>query len=811
MKKIIAYNLLALFLAIIGDYEVYSQSRMQVNLFASSALSEGSVSWFMDGEKQVSGSQLAIQVRDSSSGEFISGCDIKVQVYNIIDPELKVTIEKSEIEEVAKGLYVLRGSRDPMFWVVMGHAGNVTFQINVNREGYAPSTTNAVFRNRDYLDGYDVPGENMWMSRPHPNLEEVANDPGHVCDSPWGKHYWVVVHYFDQNNKVDWLFVPVKMSDHTIPSDWTIYQATARALTLGRHYKAFRPEPMLEMDQGFARMQQQLRAMNFSGQAIDFLVPLLNKLLVSAATGGASLYFDAKKSLSMHTADFLLSQASDPETYSDAFFYAQTQHNLQQMRDSISRMMPTLRMLEHRRRPLDVVTADRLYSQWKYVLVTSTMITDLVQNDLLAKNVQQRMLEAQIRSLLGSQMPQQMKLVQLARFIETREQRMLSTFSASERTLQSLFTAYDRHWDDQGMAKQIHKQIGGKRIKKDLSYHLPAPENFRCDRQGNYASLEWDVPRNINKPRYVIKYNYRRITDSNWHTSYYMMLPTTIPAHGSTVRFRPGEANEREEGLYYALRYYDENGRASEISFSSCDAPRTEATKDSQTTSIKSLFNEQMVFVREGCFRRGTNRPGYPYAPSVQVCLDDFYIGKTPVTQMQWRMVTGNSPSEFSECDDCPVERVSWNDIQMFIKKLNEITGRNYRLPTEAEWEYAAYGGQAGNRIQGNINKPLGDYAWYESNSGGRTHPVATKKPNLLGIYDMLGNVFEWCNDWYDFNYYRMSPLRNPKGPEHGNSKVIRGGAWSSNADYLSTYYRAGLPPGTRLNNCGFRLVADEL
>jgi formylglycine-generating enzyme required for sulfatase activity len=802
--------------------EGLTQNQLQVNVFASSAFSEGSLSWFMDDSNKVSGSQLTIQVRDFYTGEFISGCDITVQVFNIINHELKVTIKKPEIEEVAKGLYALRGSRDPFFWIVLGHSGNVTFLINVNKPGYAPITTNAVFRNRDYIGGYDIPGENMWMSRPHPNLAEVVNDPGHVCESPWGKHYWVVVHYFDQNNKVDWLYVPVNMSDHKIPSDWTTYQATARALTLGTHYNSFRPEPMLEMDEGFARMQRQLRLMSFSGLAIDILVPLLNKLVVGAATGGKSLYYDAKKSLSMHAAEFLLSQASDPNTYSDAFFYEQTQRNLQQMRDSIGRMVLTLRSHEYRRRPFDVQTAERLYNQWKYVLVTTSVISDLVENGLLAKDVQQKMLEAQIKYLLGSQMPQQMKLVQLARFIETREQRMLSSFTASERTINALHDAYDRHWDDQGMAKQIHEQIGGKSIKKDLSYHLPAPDNFRCNRQGMYVSLEWDAPRDIHNVRYAIKYNSRPITDSNWHTSYYMMLPTHIPANGNTVRFRPGEVNEREKGLHYAIRYFDENGRASRISSTTCKTSDTSVADrderdDKSEQKIKEakpedFFASQMVFVQGGCFWMGTQIPDYANAQPVhEVCLDGFYISNAPVTQQQWKRVMGNNPSQFVNCPDCPVENVSWNDIQLFLQKLNEQTGLSYRLPTEAEWEYAANGGQREANSGTAIVQMHRNIAWYEENSGGRTKPVRTRRPNSIGLYDMLGNVFEWCSDWYAADYYRVSPKHNPAGPHSGNQKVIRGGAWTSGHTYLHPYYRAAMPPGLKTNNCGFRLALDEL
>ena len=167
----------------------------------------------------------------------------------------------------------------------------------------------------------------------------------------------------------------------------------------------------------------------------------------------------------------------------------------------------------------------------------------------------------------------------------------------------------------------------------------------------------------------------------------------------------------------------------------------------------------------------------------------------------------GNNPSGFKG-KRRPVENVSWEDCQTFISKLNSITGKQYRLPTEAEWEYAARGG---NRSQGykysGSNTPS-NVAWYDDNSGNKTHEVMTKSPNELGLYDMSGNVYEWCDDWYDIKYYANSPNNNPKGPSSGFYRVIRGGCWSNCAWDGLVWGRFGITPSDREGSglC-FRLV----
>jgi formylglycine-generating enzyme required for sulfatase activity len=182
-----------------------------------------------------------------------------------------------------------------------------------------------------------------------------------------------------------------------------------------------------------------------------------------------------------------------------------------------------------------------------------------------------------------------------------------------------------------------------------------------------------------------------------------------------------------------------------------------------------------------------------------------FYLGKYTVTQAQWEAVMGSNPSGFKGRNN-PVENVSWDDVQEFIKKLNQKEGGNkYRLPTEAEWEYAARAGTTSRYSFGDDAEALGRYAWYWGNSGKTTHPVGGKEPNGLGLYDMHGNVWEWVQDWY--GGYAGSLATDPRGPSSGSYRVIRGGSWIINAGYCRSAYRGLNTPDDRDNSVGFRLA----
>ena len=191
--------------------------------------------------------------------------------------------------------------------------------------------------------------------------------------------------------------------------------------------------------------------------------------------------------------------------------------------------------------------------------------------------------------------------------------------------------------------------------------------------------------------------------------------------------------------------------------------------------------------------------------PAHLVTLDDYYIGETVVTQELWKAVVGKNPSHFNDGDNLPVESVSWEDVQAFIKKLNGITGRTFRLPTEAEWEYAARGGKKSKGYKYSGSNNLDEVAWYDGNSEHRTHPVKGKNPNELGLYDMSGNVWEWCQDWY--GEYSGDPQTSPQGPSSGTLRVFRGGGWSVNAKICRVLNRGSRIPKDRIFNVGFRLV----
>ena len=192
-------------------------------------------------------------------------------------------------------------------------------------------------------------------------------------------------------------------------------------------------------------------------------------------------------------------------------------------------------------------------------------------------------------------------------------------------------------------------------------------------------------------------------------------------------------------------------------------------------------------------------------SPVHDVTLSSYYIGETEVTQELWQAVMGNNPSYYSGNPQRPVEQVSWNDCQEFITKLNQLTGKNFRLPTEAEWEYAARGGNKSKGYKYSGSNTIDNVAWYASNSSSRTYDVKTKQANELGIYDMSGNVYEWCQDWY--GGYSSGSQINPTGPASGSKCVLRGGSWLDNARYCRVSYRDRKSPGSRLNIQGFRLV----
>jgi formylglycine-generating enzyme len=235
-----------------------------------------------------------------------------------------------------------------------------------------------------------------------------------------------------------------------------------------------------------------------------------------------------------------------------------------------------------------------------------------------------------------------------------------------------------------------------------------------------------------------------------------------------------------------------------------------------------SVAGLDFVFIKGGCFQMGSDKGTINERPVHTACVSDFFMGKYEVTQGQWRSVMGSNTSFFDNCgDNCPVENVSWAEAQDFIRRLNQKAGADkHRLPTEAEWEYAARAGSQARYSFGDDAGGLGDYAWYNGNSSTSVplkefynnerisvspHPVGQKRPNDFGLYDMQGNVWEWVYDRY--GEYRPGRTQDSTGPSSGPDRVFRGGSWHDNADSCRAAKRyAGHPLG-REGDRGFRVV----
>jgi formylglycine-generating enzyme required for sulfatase activity len=256
-----------------------------------------------------------------------------------------------------------------------------------------------------------------------------------------------------------------------------------------------------------------------------------------------------------------------------------------------------------------------------------------------------------------------------------------------------------------------------------------------------------------------------------------------------------------------------------EVSFS----PQQEASLQSeiiqplqespQTLDLPPTFRNRIgmefVLIRAGEFYMGSEDGEDNEKPVHLVRITrPFYLGKYQVTQIQWEAVMGSNPSHFTGDPNRPVENVSWNDTQEFLQRLGEKEkGYLYRLPTEAEWEYAARAGKWTEYCFGDDPQLLRKYAWYDENSGGTTHPVGQLKPNVWGLYDMHGNVWEWVQDWFEETYYQKSPTDDPQGPAAGQFRVLRGGSSLDYAGDARCAFRHGGLPDDVFDLIGFRVV----
>ena len=237
-----------------------------------------------------------------------------------------------------------------------------------------------------------------------------------------------------------------------------------------------------------------------------------------------------------------------------------------------------------------------------------------------------------------------------------------------------------------------------------------------------------------------------------------------------------------------------------------------ELKKDSARTGQNwkdPVTGMEVVWVPEGCYQMGSSSGDPDEKPVHEVCVEGFWMGKYEVTQGQWKKIMSSNPSKFRSGDDYPVETISWNDAQQYISKLKQQSGNSFSLPTEAQWEYAARSGGRDQIYAG--GNDVDSVAWYYSNSGSNTHRVGTKDPNGLGIYDMSGNVWEWCEDVYDKNAYSRHVRNNPVITSGGISRVNRGGSWSDNPRYVRAANRLRNSADFRNSLIGFRLCLSRV
>ncbi len=266
-----------------------------------------------------------------------------------------------------------------------------------------------------------------------------------------------------------------------------------------------------------------------------------------------------------------------------------------------------------------------------------------------------------------------------------------------------------------------------------------------------------------------------------------------------------------DEAASSATRYLTLVGREGEHyheALELLDEVESSAPQQPQAGKSRAFDGMEFVWVPEGEFRMGSTslEADDNERPLTQVRISrGYWLGKYEVTQAEWLAVMGANPSKFPKCGSCPVEKVSWDDAQGFIRRLNALSeGARYRLPTEAEWEYAARAGTRGERYSEDIDT----IAWYKGNVWGRTKPVGQKEPNAWGLHDMLGNVWEWVQDWH--GGYPGGSVTDPVGPGSGSYRVTRGGAWIFSAGRSRAATRFERSPGHRRPYLGFRLLRTE-
>ncbi|MGD8782674.1 MAG: formylglycine-generating enzyme family protein [Ignavibacteria bacterium] len=352
---------------------------------------------------------------------------------------------------------------------------------------------------------------------------------------------------------------------------------------------------------------------------------------------------------------------------------------------------------------------------------------------------------------------------------------------------ENTYQIYDtliRKWIEREAAKRKHKSEDREKFKRDLYNfsRFTALEIYKKRKENNLISKEEAKAiceaNNIDLTEYEIMGQslLTRDVSQNWKF-----------AHKSILEFFIAKEAVKKFEIY-------------------CELAKSNFTGWDMVQVFYDVIG-QWIFMKGGTFEMGDNNLNRFTKPVHRVTVEDFYISKTLVTQKQWRDVMDNNPSYFKNCDDCPVENVSWDDAQDFINKLNGKTGLKFRLPTEAEWEYAARGGNKSKGYKYSGSKNLDEVGWYNDNSERKTHAVAAKKPNELGIYDMSGNVWEWCLDTWHDNYNGAPTDGSAWEKGKGSFRVLRGGSWINGAEHCRVAYRFNFLPENRDFNVGIRLV----
>ncbi|HOG12258.1 MAG TPA: SUMF1/EgtB/PvdO family nonheme iron enzyme [Smithellaceae bacterium] len=354
-----------------------------------------------------------------------------------------------------------------------------------------------------------------------------------------------------------------------------------------------------------------------------------------------------------------------------------------------------------------------------------------------------------------------------------------------------------------------------------------SPGKTAADGSGRNSPYTGALLKAISEPGLPIEQVFKKVRQHLSRVTRNRQIPWELSSLQGDFYFKPGRSGGTNAGA---------NSEKNDLAMGA-RPPAPEPAQDGILTDTATGM--EFVFVKGGCYQMGDTFGGGDgdEKPVHEVCVDDFYMAKHETTVEQFRRFvhdtgyrteaekgdgcfvwTGSkwdkshdanwrSPG-FKQTQDHPVACVSWNDATAFVRWLSSKSGKNYRLPTEAEWEYAARSGGKREKWSGTSDgSSLGDYAWYDANSGGQTHPVGQKRPNGLGLHDMSGNVWEWCQDWYGSDYYSSSGRDNPGGPSSGSDRVVRGGGWSSFAAYSRAALRNRRVPDNRYINLGFRLA----